>query len=269
MLFSLFTTDSLGVASNAPSWSLAPFAALLVASIWSGSRRRTELRSLGVLLAWLLLPVGGLYLISLNRPLYTARYLAFVLPAYLLLLAVGVVAVGRRSRGGAVMLLAGLLAVSTWGLWYQASTPIKADFRGATRFVTNHWEVDDLVLFQIPYGRHSFDYYLRQQGVGAPDRQAVDLSQYKYTLFLPFLAKTSGVGYRWAEGLYTNGGMGSDEVDQRMAELVSGHDMVWLVATEVSLWDERGLMQAWLDEHGALVEEAQFGRVGVYRYELR
>jgi hypothetical protein len=35
------------------------------------------------------------------------------------------------------------------------------------------------------------------------------------------------------------------------------------------LWDERGLVQAWLAEHGTLTDEAQFVGVTVMRYELR
>jgi hypothetical protein len=77
-----------------------------------------------------------------------------------------------------------------------------------------------------------------------------------------------GAHYRWAEGLYTNAGMGPGEVEQRLAGLTAGSRVVWLVATEAPLWDERGLVQAWLDEQGRLTDRAEFVRVGVYRYEL-
>jgi hypothetical protein len=43
---------------------------------------------------------------------------------------------------------------------------------------------------------------------------------------------------------------------------------VWLIATEVAMWDERGLVQAWLEHNGALADEAHFVGVSVYRYEL-
>jgi hypothetical protein len=45
-----------------------------------------------LLLAWLLLPPLLLYLISLSKPLYTDRYLIWIGPALLLLLAQGVAA---------------------------------------------------------------------------------------------------------------------------------------------------------------------------------
>ena len=53
-----------------------------------------------------------------------------------------------------------------------------------------------------------------------------------------------------------------------MAALTAGRRVVWLVASEAPLWDERGLVQAWLDGHAQRVSEARFLRVTVYRYEL-
>jgi hypothetical protein len=74
--------------------------------------------------------------------------------------------------------------------------------------------------------------------------------------------------YLWEDGLYTNGGMSLDEADLGMSGIVSGREVVWLIETEVSLWDERELVQSWLEEHATLTDEAQFVRVTVKRYEL-
>jgi hypothetical protein len=62
--------------------------------------------------------------------------------------------------------------------------------------------------------------------------------------------------------------MTPEQVDQHMHALVDGNPVVWLVATEVPLWDERGLVQAWLEEHGELAEEIAFVRVSVRRYQM-
>jgi hypothetical protein len=184
-----------------------------------------------------------------------------VLPAFQLLLAAGVMAVARRSRLLAGLLLGALLVASGWGLWQQATTPLKADFRAATAYLTSHESHDDLILFQIPYGRYSYEYYARQRP-GTPSKRGA------YRIFLPSVGGGGGVSYRWAEGLYTNGGMGPGEVDRRMSEITAGSQVVWLVATEVEMWDERNLVQGWLDEHATLTEEAEFVRVTVYRYQF-
>lgn len=259
MATSLLLSYSLGVMPGSAWWLAAVFvAALLAVGLLLRQRERA---SLAVLFCWLALPVIGLFLITLARPLFTARYLSFVLPAYLLLLACGVTALAQRSRLLAGLLLLALLASGSWGLWRQAHTPLKADFRAATAYLSSRWSHDDLLLFQIPYGRYSFEYYFHPWPVSRPIGG-------KYRVFLP-LAAGGGELYRWADGLYTNAGMSPAEVDRRMAQITAGSRTVWLVATEVPLWDERGLVQAWLDEHAALTDKAEFVRVTVCRYVFR
>ena len=262
MLFSLWVSYSLGVVQGTALWPLSLFLGLLLAAMLLWKRRGSGLAPLGVLLAWLLVPPLGFFLITLIRPLYTARYLIFVLPAYLLLLAAGLIAVARRSRLLAGLVLLALLAVNGRGVWLQARTPLKTDFRAASDYLARRLAAGDLILFHIPYGRYSFDYYLQQ-------RSALHPGQGEYRLFLPYVAGGGGgAPYRWAEGLYTNAGMDPGQAARRMAGITAGSRVVWLVATEVSLWDERHLVPAWLDDHATLTDEARFVRVTVYRYEM-
>ncbi len=266
MASTLLWNYSLGVLARG-GWALIPFMMLLLAAGLLPLERRARLTSLGVLLCWLLLPVLSFFLLTLVRPLFTARYLIFILPAYLLLLAAGLVAVAGRSRLLGGLSLFALLALSGRGLWLQATTPLKADFRAATAYVARHGTPQDLLLFQIPYGRHSFDYYFQSWG-DSPPGGAERRFRGEYRLFLP-LVQGGGERYRWAEGLYTNGGMTPEEVDRRMTALTAGSRVVWLIATETALWDERGLVHAWLEEHARLTDRADFTRVTVYRYELQ
>jgi hypothetical protein len=150
-------------------------------------------------------------------------------------------------------LLAGLNGLNTWS---QAHTAVKTDFRGATRYVLARLEPDDLVLFQIPYGRYSFDYYLAQQSAHAPAGPT------------PLPSTAPAGSYRWAEGLYTNAGMAPGEAERLMAEMTAGSRVVWLIESEAPMWDQRGLVHAWLDKHARQDLQAQFTRVGVYRYVL-
>ncbi len=261
MLFSLLVNYSLGMVQGATLWTLALFVALLLAAGLWWKDQQSRAGSLAILVCWLLVPVLGFFLITLIRPLFTARYLIFVLPAYLLLLAAGLAAVARRSRLWAGLLLVALLAVNGWGVWFQARIPLKADFRAATHYLTRHLAQDDLILFQIPYGRHSFDYYFRQ-------RPASQAAAGEVRFFLPWLAAGRQEPYRWADGLYTNAGIEPGEVARHMARITAGSRVVWLVATEAALWDERGLVLAWLEAYATRTDAAHFVRVAVYRYEL-
>jgi hypothetical protein len=243
---------------------LAPFIALLLASglflVVSGRWRV----SLMILFCWSLVPVIAFFVVTLIRPLYTARYLIFVLPAYLLLMAFAVVAVGRRSKLVSGLLLAVLLALNGWGIWLQTRTPLKADFRAATRHVSRQLAPQDLVMFQIPHGRYSFDYYFQP----SPPQFSPPGLEAGYRVLLPWQGGGGGQPYRWVDGLYTNAGMTPDEVARQMEEIIAGSRVVWLVATEVPMWDERNLVQDWLDSHTRLTEKAEFVRVTVYRYAL-
>jgi mannosyltransferase len=273
MLYSLLVSYGLGVVWGGTLWTLALFLGLVVAAglLWreAGARRAAG----AVVVAWLVVPIAGFFAITLVRPLYTARYLIFVLPAFLLLLAAGVTAIAGRSRLLAGLLLGALLAVNGWGLWQQAAAPVKADFRAATSYVARRLQPDDLILFQIPYGRFSFDYYYTRRQLLAGQQASAGAAPQTgsaYRVFLPLLpAGGSSEPYHWADGLYTNAGMVSEEAARLMAEITAGSRVVWFVATETPMWDERGLVQAWLDQHATRTDEAQFTRVAVYRYELR
>jgi mannosyltransferase len=224
------------------------------------------------LLGWLAIPLLAVWLISLQQSLFTDRYLIWAAPAFYLLVGRGVASLyhlggrGRRALpraafgpgprrepgrmpsrslglAAAVVLLGIILVLDGVNLWQQATVPIKSDFRAAAAYVADRRAPGDLIVFQIPYGRYTFDYYFPTEA------------------------------YVWAEGLYTNHRapdgsylMGEQEAARRMQEMTEGHGAVWLVATEVEMWDQRGLVRAWLEANAQRVDEAHFARVDVYRY---
>lgn len=203
-------------------------------------------RSRLALLCWLVTPLLAVWLISLRQPLFTDRYLIWSAPAFYLLVAGGLASLWRLGRWGRctmAILVSVILVVNGVNLWRQATTPIKSDFRAAAAYMAGRRAPDELILFQIPYGKYTFDYYF-SEGV-----------------------------YPWAEGLYTNHRasdgsylMSEQEAARRVQEVTAGYGTVWLVATEAAMWDERGLVQAWLDANAQRVDEAHFARVDVYRY---
>jgi len=262
MLASLMTSYGGGVLERSAVWTLAPLLSLLAAATILALPDR-QIGPISAAAIWLLVPVLGFFLLTLLYPLFTARYLIFVLPALLLLMAMGILAVGRRSTWLAGLLLVALLATNVSALWLQARTPVKADYRSATQYVVSRMVPEDKVLFQIPYGRYSFEYYLGHSRISPSPK----LTAAGYHVFLP-LAAVGSPSTRWIDGLYTNGGMSPGEVDQQMAGLVGDCRVVWLVASEVAIWDERGLVQGWLDSHATLTDRAEFVRVSVRRYLL-
>lgn len=273
MLVSLLVNFSLGPIAGALRWTAGLFVILLIATAFGVRKGRQSQATLGILTSWLAVPVLSFFLLTLVRPMYTARYLIFVLPAFLILVAAGAVVTARHSRWLAALLLTAILVLNSYGVWRQSHTVVKADFRSATEYVAGRMSPEDLLIFQIPYGRHSFDYYLsRYEEVYSLEEQGPTISDSglsKYRVFMPLLAGGSAAAsYRWVDGLYTNHGMDPASAASAMIRLTAGSKIVWLVASEVDLWDQRGLVQSWLQQNAHLVDAVHFVRVSVYRYEF-
>lgn len=224
------TVDS-GLVYTMPLW---PAGLLLVVGLVISE---TRWRDKAALLVWLLLPPLALYLISLNRPIFTDRYLIWIGPAFYLAVALGVTAFWRLARPiGAIALIAAL-GVAAMGTYFQASTPIKSDLRGVARHLDAHYAPGDLIIFQIPYIHYTFDYYYHKP-------------------------------YDWAEGLFTNYGMSDAEVDAQMRRQVTSRKTVWLVASEMEMWDSKLQVWKWLESHARRQEATVFAQVVLYRYEF-
>lgn len=206
-------------------------------------RRRNQL----ALACWLLLPLLGIWIISLRQPLFTDRYLIWSAPAFYIALSWAtsyLAQVKVWGRYAAPVLIVAILVFNLANLWEQATVPFKSDFRSAAAYVASRYQPGELIMFQIPHGRYTFDYYFAVEG------------------------------YPWADGLFTNyrasdGSylMSEQEAAARIEALTSGYRTIWLVVTEATMWDERGLVQRWLETHRRRSDEAHFMRVDVYRYQ--
>lgn len=221
-------------------WSAPALMIAAAAGVGLGIILISRRKALG-LLWWGCAPIFALYLISLRRPLFTERYLIWVLPAWLMLAAGGLTLAAQRGRAGrtlALGLAAALVGGGLLGVGLQWTTPVRADFRSAAQSVSDGYQPGELVLFQIPYLKGTFDYY-------APD-----------------------LVYTAAEGPYTNWGDSEEAIDAAMRQLTAGHGRVWLVLSEAPMWDSRGLTLAWFEQHGILVVRRAFNRVDVNLWQL-
>jgi mannosyltransferase len=244
---------SLGILSRGWPWGTALAGALalwgLVGAPFLPVPNQGELQGGGnrvALVCWLAIPPLAVWFVSLWQPLFTDRYLIWTSPAFYLLIALGLASIwhlGDWGRWTVVFPLSVTLAISCANLSQQATQPIKSDFRAAAAYVAGRHAPGELIVFQIPHGMYTFDYYF-------PEEE-----------------------YPWAEGLYTNHRvldgsyvMSEQNAAHRMQEITAAYDAVWLVATETTMWDERGLVHAWLKANGERVDEAHFMWVDVYRY---
>lgn len=240
-----------GLGALANPWLATPVVFLtLVGIVFAGRSEETgagdssgapgrwlRVRPSALLLAWLILPPAALFLLSLSKPLYTDRYVIWIAPAFAILLAQGIAGLRDLWRPAGWVALTGLLAINAAGLARQSQQPVKADMRAAAAFVAGQRLPDERILFQMPYIRHTFEYYAGSQP-GAVD------------------------------GAYTNNGIAPQQVADELAAALAGAPAVWLVLSEETAWDERGLVREWLEQNGVRSQEREFQRVRVLRYRL-
>ena len=234
MLLVLLSGFATGVGGMLPMTALWPAGSLLLIGVALGVARW---RDQVALLAWLLLPPLALWIISLNRPIFTDRYLIWIGTAFYLGVSLGMAALWRLWKPLGLIALVAVAGIGLRGVYDQAATPIKSDFRGAAQYIRAHQAPGDLVVFQIPYVRHTFDYYHPQP-------------------------------YDWAEGLFTNYGMSDGEVDTQMRAMVTGRKVVWLVASEMEMWDQGLQVWHWFESHARRTDTVVLAQVTLYRYEF-
>ncbi len=267
MALSLLYNWSIGLSSRPPFDIGTP-------SIWLGILSFTTLAGLGMVaayrrrqwavsgvLAWLMLPTALVFLVSLRVPVFQPRYLLWCAPALYVLAALGIAQLWQRG-----MLVAGLAIIwlgvfSAWGIVAQTAQPIRPDLRGAAQYLAAHLAPDDKLVFQIPYTRFAFQYYLPHFASGLPvdAHPAPDDG----------LSTLAGLRQRVTEAPYTNDGSTLASVDAALRSLIQPNQRVWLIEAEVPLWDERGLTRIWFEQHMALSSRRDFRGVTVGLYQVR
>jgi len=210
-----------------------------------------------LLVSWLLIPIATIYVLSLRQPVYTDRYIIWIAPAAMILLALGAQALYQYSGRLAIPLVL-ILVIYSLGLWTQMgwrqkTETIKYDLRSAIHFVAERRDPATLLVLQIPHIEFSYRYY---SGDGQP------------TVFATSDARLGN----WQGGLWTNNGLPDAEAvvmaEQEMQRITAGAQALWVLSSEVEMWDTRHLMNAWLDSHGHLIESAEFHGVHARHYRL-
>lgn len=246
---------------------LAPIFGLGLAGLYAGSRAWPmvkdrpagipgQRRRLLLVLAWLAVPVLTIYVLSLRQPVFLPRYVIWIAPAFMILLALGVQATwnggGRLSKTLAVSLM--LYVVVYWGLigWQEKSQEIKTDLRGTMEFVAEQRSPEELLIIQIPNLHLAYQYYSGDPGAN------------------PFEDGQERLGW-WAAGLSPETGLGEEvacsQVDQQMRGLAFGATKIWVILSEVELVDPNRLMLAWLDDEATLVDKVDFRGAQVRQYQ--
>ena len=214
-------------------------------------------RRWAIILAWALVPVVGIYAISLRQPIFTDRYVIWIAPALMMMVALGAVVVRRYTWVLGRLLATGLLVyvLGFWlyAGWQQKTESTKYDLRGGIAYLAEHRTPDSLLILQIPHMEWAYRYYTSDFGTR------------------PFAESETRLT-PWIGGMWTNQGWPDEEarldVARQMSVQTAGYQDVWVLRSEVEMWDQRQLMDQWLDEHGEVVDKMDFHGVQVRHYRL-
>jgi mannosyltransferase len=110
---------------------------------------------------WLGLPIIVTWLISQRRPIYVHRYLIVVLPAYLVLLANGVVSVPHKILKWALTIALATIMASSSIRIYSDPAFLKQDWRGAANYVQISAQANDVVAVERFEDIAALRYYYR------------------------------------------------------------------------------------------------------------
>lgn len=217
------------------------------------------MRSLIALASWVILPILLVYFISTRAPVFEPRYLLWLAPAFYILAAAGVVWVAQRKRWAGYCVGVGLSVVSLIGLYTQIVIPIRPDMRGAASYLADQMQADDRFVFQIPYTRYAFEYYLPRVAPQLPLESTLNPADGLRTLH--------DLRPRMIDGPYTNAGATPQDVHVGLFPMLVRGERIWFIEAEADMWDSRSLARTWFDEHMQLVNRQFFRGVTVSLYE--
>jgi mannosyltransferase len=121
------------------------------------------------LLCWLVFPIALILVLSLVKPLFVPRYFIFCLPALLLLVACGIARL-RPVLVAPALLLVLVLSFSRTIVYYKEDVDIQRDdWRAATRYLLDHAQSGDALLFHVPMGRMPYEFYHSVLGATSTD----------------------------------------------------------------------------------------------------
>jgi hypothetical protein len=211
--------------------ALAVLYGILLVSSWRALRRRDS----GVfLLLWLGLPVLGVFGVAKFLDVfYDVRYASMALPAYVLVLAAGIVRF--RKVGVQVLLLGVVLAIHGVALanYYFDPRYAREDTRAAGRFLESAARPGDAVL--VVGTLSSLPYYYKGN-VPVLDFDSLERAGQPLT--------------------------------ERLREVSVNRDRIWLVQIRPWQVDRAGKVKAALNRAYGLVEQQHFAGVDIYGYQI-
>lgn len=212
-----------------PLWGNVGAGAFLLAFI-GGLAARGAARARAILSVYWLSALGAMFLFSwLRFPIFDERYVAFLTPVFIVLVARGIVSVSAPSRPawlsiGAFVLLGLINASSLYNYFFVPAYAKSPDWISLAQRIVTQVQPGDVVIQNYP--DPALPYYLRER---VP------------RVLLPRSASAT-----------------MSEVNLDLQRLTAKYTRLWFQAAPYSTWDPQGLVALWLSRHTRAVGVSEF-----------
>lgn len=213
-----------------------PLICLGTIGIWKAQQQTAMLASL-----YLLVPLVGVYVASLFKPVFDERYLILASPAFYLLVGGGLLwlLLLRRTSFTVIALLLGttLLATQVWGVtnyYFNPQFAKSPPWRDVMGYIARKAHPGDAVIYTAPLP--TILYYNREH-----------IPAY---LVIPRGAETS-----------------LPEAVTELQKVFEDHGRVWLIPAAPRHWQAANQIEPWLDRHSLRLDQTFFRIVHIGLYE--
>ncbi len=226
-------------------WILAvSIGVLLLLSFWWLRGEPPQYRwSYRYLSAWAFIPFITIAGIALIYPIFQFKQFLIIL-APLLLWAVWLSRSIPRSWG--LLPLAAIVVLSGASLVYQQVTLTKDDWRAISSYLEQNFLPGDMIYANPAASSLAFSLYWDESlpFEGYPPNYDIVSGGWEGVVLTPSLAA------------------------QELEKVAEGHDRIWLVEFFPQLWDPDETLPGWLNQHGQLLEDRNFGNIHLRLYQL-
>jgi 4-amino-4-deoxy-L-arabinose transferase-like glycosyltransferase len=207
-------------------------------------------------------PVLAIYLLSLRTPLFHVRYVFTYSPPFYVLLAAGLMGLGRRWRAALPVAVGIITLACGYSIYTYHSSPLYAadDHRGAVSYIEERMAPGDAVLIDAGYAYPPFLYYF--DGQVAWRGRLVEYQPDEVTEQGVILLQTGTIGgderLGWGDPASDFYATTEAETAEALERVFSHHPRVWVYRIYDTVTDPRGFIRSWLDEHGRLIGDEGF-----------
>ncbi|OGE42615.1 hypothetical protein A3B45_00200 [Candidatus Daviesbacteria bacterium RIFCSPLOWO2_01_FULL_39_12] len=161
LTFIKFSFGRISIEENFTHYLLAVLILGVVGFIFFNSPRRMREKNYQLVLFWFLIPILKALIISFQIPLNQPFRILYIIPAFCILLALGILNLGRVKN----LFIGIIVVISLSGLilYYGSSKYQREDWRGASKFILKNINENSLVLFAWPQPFSPYTWYAKDK----------------------------------------------------------------------------------------------------------